>query len=111
MRTFKWIGLFLSIAFGLILTGCDSYKAYYAGPNGLEITVQGANIFNSHVTVKAQDFTFTVDPSHLTWYYDVTEGDDEYVIVEYAPLGQKNSDIKELQLHLLTSKKPADFGK
>jgi hypothetical protein len=101
MRTFKWVGLFLLIVSGLIvLSGCDSYRAYYAGSGGLDISIQGGNVNITNVIVKTADRSFTVQITEgslpLWWYYDVPAGDPEYVIVDYHGEGQANSDISYL---------------
>jgi len=112
--TFTKIGL-LVIALGLTVVGCDTYKAAYAVPNGLDITIQGASKDHSRIVVSAAKETFTLDTSesseHLHWYYDVPEDQSEYVIVQYVYTGQKNSDIRYIHIHRWISKKPVWFGK
>lgn len=108
MRTLKKIGFILVlITFGLILYGCDTYESSYASPEGLNISIQGADSDSSVVIVNTEKKSFTVDPNDdIQWFYDVPKDQLEYVIVQYA-LGDNN--IRYLYIHQWIDKKPKNF--
>jgi len=115
MRTFKFkrIGMILLIALGLTLVGCDSYVSSYAGPGGLDIQIQEKSLYSTEYTVATENDKFVVTDPKLMWYYDIPDGELEYVIVQYTPIviGQKDSNIRYIQVHQWINKKPEGFDK
>lgn len=108
-RTLRKIGLIVVlIALGLMLVGCNFVdQAYFAGPEGIQISVYGGSSPEStHLVIKVGDYTKDTNARYVYWYYDVPEGKSEYVIV-YFDL-DNNTEADTMVLHLLTNKKPPE---
>jgi hypothetical protein len=115
-RTFKWrlVIAVAVVAFGLSLAGCSSSidQSYIAGPNGLDIRIQGYSRYYTTYIITTADNTLTIDSwmsSPLSWYYDVPEDQLEYVIVNIVGQNLTEGYIHHIQIHKLASKKPANF--
>jgi hypothetical protein len=112
MRTFKRIWIIFAIAAGLMmfLTGCNPYKSYYA-QGGLDITIQGRESSRSTVVIKTDDGEVSKNigsVDDLRWYYDVSDDQPEYVIVEQS---QYDNSAINLHIHRWINKKPVNFKK
>jgi hypothetical protein len=112
--TFKRIGvIILLVALGLSIIGCAGKpdRSFYAGSSGLNVTIRGESEAWSKIIISTTTDTLTLstkmrmDP--LYWYYDVPNGQSEYVIVKYST----GDTIEKASIHKWISTKPADFGK
>lgn len=103
MKTIKL--LILCAVLLTLLTGCDTFKSSYAGPDGVLLGVYGQGT-TTVITVSTAHEKFSVPATGgiLEWNYDVAEGQPEYVIVQYSAVGQDNQHIRNIKLHLLKSK-------
>jgi hypothetical protein len=107
MRTIRQIGIVFLLVF--LLSGCMGYKSFYGDPE-LIITPSGSMTRSStEIKIDAVNFTMRANPDLIHWYYDVSDGENEYIIVEYR--GDNDSPTGEVYLHLRKSKKSSETNK